>query len=110
MGDLSAKHPLVVIPMNSTIEKRATTVDAARQIFGVSLVLVLNVQRAAGNVRGNYALVDPRSHHQMRSGTITADASAPFGLQDRVFESVSADMELQPAPPEKQSPTPPGPT
>jgi serine/threonine protein kinase/tetratricopeptide (TPR) repeat protein len=103
LGDLSANHPLVVIPMNSTIEKRATTVDAARQIFGVSLVLVLNVQRAAGNVRVNYALVDPRSHHQVRSGTITADASDPFGLQDRVFESVAADMELQLAPHEKQS-------
>jgi tetratricopeptide (TPR) repeat protein len=103
LGELSARHPLTVIPMNSTLEKRVTTVDAARQQFGVNLVLILNVQRAAGNVRVNYALVDPRSHQQVRSGTVTAAAADPFGLQDRVFESVAASMELQLAPQEKQS-------
>jgi serine/threonine protein kinase/tetratricopeptide (TPR) repeat protein len=103
LGELSSRHPLSVIPMNSTLEKRVTTVDAARQQFGVNLVLVLNVQRAAGNVRVNYALVDPRSHQQVRSGTVTAAAADPFALQDRVFESVAAAMELQLAPQEKQS-------
>jgi serine/threonine protein kinase/tetratricopeptide (TPR) repeat protein len=103
LGELSARHPLAVIPMNSTLEKRVTTVDAARQQFGVNLVLVLKVQRAAGNVRVNYALVDPRSHQQVRSGTVTAAAADPFGLQDRVFENVAAAMELQLAPQEKQS-------
>jgi serine/threonine protein kinase/tetratricopeptide (TPR) repeat protein len=103
LGELSTRHHLAVIPMNATLEKRVTTVDAARQQFGVNLVLVLNVQRAAGNVRVNYALVDPRSHQQMRSGTITASAADPFALQDRVFESVAAAMALQLAPQEKQS-------
>jgi len=103
LGELSASHPLAVIPMKSTLENRVTTVDAARQQFGVNLVLVLNVQRAAGNVRVNYALVDARSHQQVRSGTITAAAADPFALQDRVFESVAAAMELQLAPQEKQS-------
>jgi serine/threonine-protein kinase len=39
----------------------------------------------------------------VRSGTITAAAADPFALQDRVFESVAAAMELQLAPQEKQS-------
>ncbi len=103
LGELTARHPLAVIPMNLTLERRVTTIDDARQQFGVSLVLVLNVQRAAGNVRVNYALVDARSHQQVRSGTITAAADDPFALQDRVFESVAAAMELQLAPQEKQS-------
>lgn len=102
LGELSAHHRFAVIPMNTIIEKGVSTVDRAREEFGVSLVLVLNVQRAADKVRVNYALVDPRSHHQVRSGTITADASDPFGLQDRVFESVAAAMELQLEPQEKQ--------
>jgi serine/threonine protein kinase/tetratricopeptide (TPR) repeat protein len=105
LGELSARHPLAVIPMNLTLEKRVTTIDAARQEFGVNLALVLTVQRAAGNVRVNYALVDAHSHKQVRSGTITAAATDPFGLQDRVFESVAAAMEVQLAPQEKQSPT-----
>jgi len=103
LGELSTRHAFAVIPMNLTLEKHVTTIDAARQQFGVNLVLVLDVQRAAGEVRVNYALVDARSSQQVRSGTITAAAADPFALQDRVFESVAAAMELQLAPQEKQS-------
>ena len=103
LGELSTRHSLTVIPMNSILEKHVTTVDAARQQFGVNLVLVLRVQRAADNIRVNYAFVDAHSHQQVRSGTITAAAADPFALQDRVFESVAAAMELQLAPQEKQS-------
>ena len=103
LGELNTRHSLSVIPMNSTIEKRVTTVDDAREQFGVNLVLVLNIQRASGNVRVNYALVDARSHQQARSGTVTAPQADPFGLQDQVFERVAAALELQLAPQEKQS-------
>ena len=103
LGELSAHHALAVIPMSLTLEKHVTTIDAARQQFGVNLVLVLNVQRAARDVRVNYALVDARSRQQVRSGTVTAAATEPFALQDRVFESVAEAMELQLAPAEKQA-------
>ena len=103
LAELSATHSLAVIPMNSTLEKRVTTVDAARQEFGVNLVLVLTVQRDADSVRVNYSLVDARSHQQARGGSVTAAAADPFALQDKVFESVAAAMELQLAPQEKQS-------
>jgi tetratricopeptide (TPR) repeat protein len=89
--------------MNSTIEKHVTTIDSAREQFGVNLVLVLNIQRASENVRVNYALVDSRSHQQTRSGTVTASVSDPFALQDRVFERVAASLELQLGPQEKKS-------
>ena len=103
LSELSIHHVFAVIPMNSTLKSRVTTVDAARQQFGVNLVLILNVQRAAENIRVNYGLVDARSHQQVRSGTITAAAADPFALQDQVFESVAAALELQLAPEEKQS-------
>jgi serine/threonine protein kinase/tetratricopeptide (TPR) repeat protein len=103
LGELSTRHRLAVIPMNLTVEKRVSTIDAARREFGVNLVLVLNIQRAADKVRVNYSLVDARSHQQVRSGTITAAATEPFALQDRVVESVATAMELQLAPQEKQS-------
>lgn len=102
LGELSTRHALAVIPMSLTLEKHVNTIDAARQQFGVNLVLILNVQRAAGNVRVNYSLVDAHSRQQVRGGTITAAAVDPFVLQDRVFASVAEAMELQLAPEEKQ--------
>ena len=102
LGELSTSHPVGVIPMNLTMEKHVNSVDEARQEFGVNLVLVLKVQRAAENLRVNYALVDSRSHQQVGGGTITAAASDPFALQDRVVESVAASMELRLAPQEKK--------
>ena len=103
LGDLSTRHSLSVIPMSSMIEKRVTTIDGAREQFGVNLVLVLKIQRATGNARVNYALVDARSRQQMRSGTITASLADPFALQDQVFEKVATSLELQLEPQEKQS-------
>jgi len=103
LGELSTRHSLTVIPMNSTIEKRVTTVDGAREQFGVNLVLVLNIQRASGKVRVNYALVDARSHQQARGGSVTASMADPFALQDQVFEKVATALELQLVPQEKQS-------
>jgi len=103
LGELSPRHQLAVIPMSEMREKHATTIDAARQQFGVNLVLVLSVQRAADQARVNYGLVDARSRQQVHGGTITEAATDSFALQDRVFESVAAAMELQLAPQEKQS-------
>ena len=103
LGELSTRHQLAVIPMSEMREKHATTIDAARQQFGVNLVLVLSVQRAADQARVNYGLVDARSRRQVHSGTITEAATDSFALQDRVFESVAAAMELQLAPQEKKA-------
>ena len=104
LSELSARHAFAVIPMSDIVSKNVKTVDAAREQFGVNLVLALNVQRAADSIRVNYSLVDTRSHQQVRGGTVTAAAADPFALQDRVFESVALAMELQLAPEEKQAP------
>ena len=104
LSELSARHTFAVIPMSEILAKQVTTVDAARQQFGVNLVLALNVQRSADIVRVNYSLIDARSHQQVRGGTITAAGANPFALQDRVFESVASSMELQLAPQDKQPP------
>ncbi len=110
LSELSARHALAVIPMNETIAKGTTTVDAAREQFGVNLVLTLHIQRTADNARVNYSLIDTRSHQQVRGGSVTTAAGDPFALQDRVFESVASDMELQLAPQDKQSPVSQGTT
>jgi eukaryotic-like serine/threonine-protein kinase len=103
LGELSSSNRLAVIPTSEMRGKHVTTIQAARQQFGVNLVLVLNVQQVSDQARVNYALVDASSIQQLRSGTITAAASDSFALQDRVFESVATAMQLQLAPQEKQS-------
>lgn len=105
LSELSARHAFAVIPMSEIVSKNVKTPDAAREQFGVNLVLALHVQRAADNVRVNYSLVDTRSHQQVRGGTVTAAAADPFALQDRVFESVALAMELPLAPADKQAPS-----
>jgi serine/threonine-protein kinase len=103
LGDLGAGNRLAVIPTSEMRNKHVSTVEGARQQFGVNVVLVLNVQRAADQARVNYALVDASSLLQLRSGTITAPGSDSFALQDRVFEAVATAMQLELAPREKQS-------
>jgi serine/threonine protein kinase/tetratricopeptide (TPR) repeat protein len=103
LGELSTGNRLAVIPTSEMRDNHVNTIQAARQQFGINLVLVLNSQRSADQTRVNFALVDAASLQQLRSGTITAPASDSFALQDRVFESVATAMQLQLAPQDKQS-------
>ena len=98
LARLSAKHSLEVIPASEIRTKGVSTLQEARQEFGVTLGLELNVQRAGGLVRVTYALVDAKLHRQVNGDSITESASDPFGLQDKVAESVvkALDLDLQP--------------
>ncbi len=100
---LTERHPLSVTPTSEIRAKHVKTLDAARQEFGVNYGLMLNTQRTAAQVRVNYALVDARSHQQVRGGTITAPASDPFALQDQVSVQVVEALRLELAPQEKRA-------
>jgi eukaryotic-like serine/threonine-protein kinase len=103
LTQLTQKHTLTVIPASEVRARKVTTVDAARAEFGVNLGLMLNVQHAGGQDRVNYSFVDASSHQQLRAGTITASTNDPFGLQDRVSESVVHALELELQPQEKKA-------
>jgi tetratricopeptide (TPR) repeat protein len=103
LTELSGKHPLAVIPASEMRAHHVQTLDAARQEFGVNYGLILNIQRASGQVRVNYSLVDAHSHQQLRGGTVTAGASDPFGLQDQVSARVAEILKLELQPQEKKS-------
>ena len=103
LTDLTRTHDLQVIPTSEIRSRGVKTLQDANQEFGVNLGLELGVQRSGEMVRVNYILVDAKTHRQLRGDTITAAAADPFALQDRVFESVAAAMDLQLAPQEKKS-------
>lgn len=100
---LTERHPLAVIPASEMRSRHVTTLDAAREEFGVNLGLLLNIQRAGSQVRVNYSLVDARSHEQVRGGTVTAEAADPFALQDQVASRAVEMLRLQLEPQEKQA-------
>jgi serine/threonine protein kinase len=103
LTELSERHNLAVIPPSEMRAHHVQTLEVARQEFGVNYGLMLNIQRAAGQVRVNYSLVDARSHEQLRGGTITAGASDPFALQDQVSARVTELLRLELEPQEKKT-------
>ena len=103
LTELTARHPLAVIPASEMRSRHVTTLDAAREEFGVNYGLVLIIQRAAGQMRVNYSLVDARSHQQLRGGTITAAAADPFALQDQVSSQVVETLKLELEPQERKA-------
>jgi tetratricopeptide (TPR) repeat protein len=99
LTELTRSHDLEVIPASEIRSKKVTTLQEASQEFGVNLGLELGVHQSGDLVRVNYILVDAKTHRQLRGDTITAAASDPFTLEDRVSDSIvkALDLELGPA-------------
>ena len=71
------------------------TVEQANAAFGVNLVLEGGLEQSGRMVRINYSLVDGRTRRQLRAATLTADASDPFSVQDRVVEGATNMLNLE---------------
>jgi serine/threonine protein kinase/tetratricopeptide (TPR) repeat protein len=95
---LSRDHALQVVPASEIRESNVKTLQEANRRFGATLGLQVSVERAGDLVRVNYALVDAKKHRQLQGDTITVPASDPFGLEDKVADSVvkALQIELQP--------------
>ena len=100
---LSQDHPLEVVPASEVRAKGVKDLEGARKEFGATLGLRLNVERAAGQIRVTYELVDAREHKMLRGDTITEPESNPFAIEDDVAGSVVAGLQLQLSPAERQS-------
>ena len=98
---LTAAHQLQVAPAREVRGRRFRNAADARKEFGAGLVLEGSVFRSGSTVRVNYALVDTLTLKQLRADTITADASNPFAVQDRVAEGIVRMLELELKPQER---------
>jgi eukaryotic-like serine/threonine-protein kinase len=101
LTQLSRNHPLQVVPASEVRARGVTNLQGAREQFGATLGLQLNVQRSGELVRVNYSVVDTKSHRQLGGDTITAPASDPFSLEDRVAESIVRTLEIRLQPQEE---------
>lgn len=103
LTQLGKNHPLQVVPASEIREKGVTTLQEAREQFGATMGLQLNVERSGQQVRVNYALVDTKLHRQLGGDTITAAASDPFSLEDRVADSIVKSLEIELRPQEEKA-------
>jgi tetratricopeptide (TPR) repeat protein len=103
LTQLGKNHPLQVVPASEVRAKGVTNLQEAREQFGATLGLQLNVERSGQLVRVNYALVDVKLHRQLGGDTITAPASDPFSLEDKVADSIVKCLEIELQPQEEKA-------
>ncbi len=103
LTQLTATHQLQVAPGREVRARRISSPEEAREELGANQILEGTVYRLGNTVRVNYALVDTGTRRQIRAGTITADASDPFAVQDRVADGVVRMLELELKPQERQA-------
>lgn len=103
LTQLGKNHPLQVVPASEVRAKGVTNLQEAREQFGATLGLQLNVERSGRFVRVNYSLVDTKMHTQLGGETITAPASDPFSLEDKVADSIVKSLEIQLQPQEEKA-------
>ena len=102
LTQLSKNHPLQVVPASEVRSRGVTNLQEAREQFGATLGLRLSVERSGSLIRVNYAVIDAKLHRQLGGDTITAPASDPFSLEDRVAESIVNSLEIELRPQEEK--------
>ena len=103
LTQLTATNELTVVPASEVRARKVASPDSARNELGATLVLSGNLYQSGGRVRINYELVDTRTLRQLRADTITARASDPFAVQDRVAEGAVRMLDLALGPKEQRA-------
>jgi serine/threonine protein kinase/tetratricopeptide (TPR) repeat protein len=78
---------LQVVPAPEVREKHIATIEAARQEFGVNLILQGNLHKSGSQMRINFILVDPQTRRQLRANSLTISAGDAFRAEDDVVTS-----------------------
>ena len=94
LGQLTTTHTLQVTPAGEVHARGIASVDDARRQLGANLVLEGSLMRAGSDLRVTYALVDTSNRRQLDGVTLTAGASDPFGVQDRLVRWATGALRL----------------
>src|SRR2546426_2833597 len=100
---LSDNHPLQVISATEVRGKHVTTLQQARQEFGVTLGLQVTLQHSGELVRATYTLTDAKNGRALQANTVTAPITDSFAIQDQVAEGVASALGVQLRPEERQA-------
>jgi eukaryotic-like serine/threonine-protein kinase len=86
LTQLTDNYPLQVVPTSEIRTEAVTSVEQARRIFGVGLVLEGSLHSSGNQVRVTYTLVDAKTNRQLQAETVDADVSDAFAVEDRVVD------------------------
>jgi len=95
LGSLSQNYALQVVPPGEIRNQRISSVEQAHGTLGVNLVIDGSLQQSGNLMRVTYNLIDAQTLRQLRAGTITADASNAFSVEDQVVDSVLNALDLE---------------
>jgi tetratricopeptide (TPR) repeat protein/class 3 adenylate cyclase len=101
LGQLIEQRQLQIIPEDEVRDKRVTTLDQARQEFGVNLGLKVNVHRAGDSLRILAELLDARTHKELKARLVKGSIINPFSVEDQVADAVVEELELELQPTEQ---------
>jgi serine/threonine-protein kinase len=98
MTRLGIDHSLQVVSSSELRGRHVTKMEEARQEFGATLGLQINLQRSADLVRVAYTLADAKTGRTLGGNTMDVPISDPFALEDQVSGGVASalGMELRP--------------
>jgi serine/threonine protein kinase/tetratricopeptide (TPR) repeat protein len=98
LTQLTRDPHLQVVPAPEVRQKHVDSLDAARQEFGVNLVLEGNLHTFGKQVRINFILVDTRTRRQLRANSLTVVDGDAFRAEDAVvnaaFEMLGMETRL----------------
>ena len=103
LAKLSENHPLSVITTSQMQAKKVTSREQALEEFGATSVLQLALQSSTDLLRVNYTLVEAKSGRTLAGDNVTAPASDPFALEDKVAEGISGALQISLRPDERSA-------
>lgn len=95
LAELSSGLPLQVVSPGDVRAQSIRTAEQARIHYGANLVLEGTLTQSGSQMRVHYTLVNPEDRRVLRAGMIAGAANDPFGLEDRVVQSVLNSLELE---------------
>jgi tetratricopeptide (TPR) repeat protein len=90
--------PIQVVPAAELRNQKVDSVDKARQLLGVDVVLTGSLRHDGNLVRVAYAVVDAASRRQLQGDTVTVPAGDPLALEDQVMASVLRSLGVEARP------------
>jgi eukaryotic-like serine/threonine-protein kinase len=95
LTQLTGDPSLQVVPATEIRGKHVSTVDEARNEFGVNLVLEGSLHKSGQQVRVNYVLVNARTRRQLRAESLTLATMDSFAAEDAVVNRAIQMLELE---------------
>ena len=103
LNQLGENHSVQVVPASEMVSKHVTTLDQARQEFGVNLGLRVGLERSGDLVRATYTLIDARNGHALKANSFEpVPISDPFTIEDQVANGAASALGVELRPEERR--------